>query len=308
MDSLIQRQSAVASTVLYHAKTLYLVVEDQIFDIILPGTIFAFSVVMAGPTLDLPEQKAWDFMLRAPAVAGWLWLLVFQVDIQNQRSEASIIEDTLNKPWRPIPSGRITPTQANRLYIASTIAVFFLSYYLQVLSILVFGLCLGIAYNELGGSDHSGVSRNLLCGIAYACFFTGALKIGLGPGVSMSALSLGWTLFNTLGMLATTIQMQDFRDEAGDRARGRRTIVTQLGRSGAISFTIIVVTFWSLFVPMGFMQSSWKVAGLPLIFGSMLVAMMSRSNRDKCEKMDRRSYNMWTLWLLSFYPLPLVLA
>jgi hypothetical protein len=43
----------------------------------------------------------------------WLWTHVLQTGVSNQSLSAD--EDIINKPWRPLPSKRVTPSQAKIL-------------------------------------------------------------------------------------------------------------------------------------------------------------------------------------------------
>jgi hypothetical protein len=65
----------------------------------------------------------------------------------------------------------------------------------------------------------------------------------------MSRAAGQWTLLVCWCILMTTIQTQEFRDEMGDRERGRRTLVTELGRERVLWTVYVAVTFWSLHVP-----------------------------------------------------------
>jgi 4-hydroxybenzoate polyprenyltransferase len=55
-----------------------------------------------------------------------------------------------------------------------------------------------------------------------------------------------WTFLICWCVLLTTIQTQEFRDEVGDKARGRKTMVTELGRTRGLWTVYVMVGFWSL--------------------------------------------------------------
>lgn len=170
-----------APSILYHAQTLFLFTSDQVLDTVIPGTIFGTFAAIAGPTLDLPAQSPVEIVQRLPVVWSWLWLMILQFCLQNQRHTNSIEEDAINKPWRPIPSGRIAQHNAALLLIGTYIVSGIISYHLDVLAIYLVWTALGTAYNDFGGGDHSGMSRNVFCGALFSCTFGGALSISLGP-------------------------------------------------------------------------------------------------------------------------------
>ncbi|KAJ3118236.1 hypothetical protein HDU96_002967 [Phlyctochytrium bullatum] len=244
--------TALLPTLLFHVRTLFLFTCDQILDTVLPGTAFSLFATLSGPTLDLPLQPPLAVLSRTPLIALWLWLAILVFCVQNQRGKGSIAEDKTNKPWRPIPAGRVTAAQASRLLWVATGVAAVLSYRLNVLGIFLVYLGLITAYNDYGGGNASGIVRNLFCGAGFSCYFGGALCIAVGPDAVVSPAAWKWTAVITLGVLMTTIQTQEFRDEAGDRARGRRTIVTELGRKWAMWTVVPTVAGWSVYVPVEF--------------------------------------------------------
>ncbi len=90
---------------------------------------------------------------RAPLVVLYNWgnLLIF--DLANQRTPESAEEDRINKPHRPLPTGRMTPLQARRLLLASLPVVLTINYFLGpwIETALLFTLTW--MYNDLGGGD-----------------------------------------------------------------------------------------------------------------------------------------------------------
>jgi 4-hydroxybenzoate polyprenyltransferase len=293
---------------LYHMQTLLLFTGDQLFDTVIPGSAFAIFAALSGHVLGLPEQPTLAILSRLPLVSGWLWLVVFQFCLQNQRN--SIEEDAINKPWRPMPSKRISRTQMTYLFASIYVMAAVVSYFLGVFPIFVVYTMLVITYNDLGGSDHSGTTRNLFCGAGFSCYFSGALSIAISPTGSIPIGYSGWkwTLLITHGVLATTIQTQELRDEAGDRARGRHTLVTELGRKGTLWTVIITVPFWSLYLPLGFFEGGWLTAVLPATLGGCLVATAFQAMYCGSNSLDRRMYKIWCLWMFGLCPLPILNA
>jgi 4-hydroxybenzoate polyprenyltransferase len=231
----------------YHLHTLLLFTYDQLFDIVIPGAIFGLSASLSGPTLSLPPQAPLTVFLRAPIVCAWLWLLILQFCLQNQCNEASLEEDAINKPWRPLPSHRITLADAKWLLMTAHLTAGVVSWYLGVSYPFLIWTALATLHNEYGGGDCSGFVRNIFCGAFFTCSFGGALTIALGDG-ELSDEAKRWTFLVCCCIVLTTIQTQEFRDEAGDRARGRKTLVTELGRVRALWTVHIAVIFWSLYV------------------------------------------------------------
>jgi 4-hydroxybenzoate polyprenyltransferase len=142
----------------------------------------------------------------------------------------------------------------------------FISWHLGVVPIFAPWSLLATGYNDFGGGDFSGISCNVFHGAFFICTFGGTLSIALGPH-SMSLPAWQWTFLVCLGIITTTIQTQDFRDEIGDRARGRLTIPISMGRKPALLTVIAAVAFWSVYAPLGFLTSDGRVAVLPIAVG-----------------------------------------
>lgn len=177
----------LVDTVLHpDVKSLYLFTCDQILDTVIPGTFFGILGALSGPILDLPSQWCLSVLVRAPAAALWLWFVILQFCVQNQRSPGSVAEDSINKPWRPIPSGRMTAGEAEKLLAVTHLVAGAYSYALGVFPIFLVYVCLITAYNDFGASNKSGLVRNLFCGAGFSCYFGGALSITIGPDVAMS--------------------------------------------------------------------------------------------------------------------------
>lgn len=243
-----KQQGSGLGRILYNLNTLLLFTYDQFFDTIIPGTMFGLLTTLSGPELSLAARPAVTVFLRTPAMVAWLWLIILQFCLQNQCSEGSWKEDAINKPWRPIPSKRITLSDAEWLLWTTRMVTGTASWYLGVWYPFLIWSALGVLYNDLGGSDRSGMVRNMFCGGFFTCSFGGALLIALDGG-EMSEAAGQWTLLVCWCILMTTIQTQEFRDELGDRKRGRRTLITELGRARALGTVYVAVTFWTWHVP-----------------------------------------------------------
>jgi 4-hydroxybenzoate polyprenyltransferase len=230
----------------YHTHTLLFFTHDQFFDTIIPGTLFSHLATLSGPSLALPAPNIPSSLLRTPLTTLWLWLIILQFCLQNQCSTSSPEEDLINKPWRPIPSRRISLTSAKKLLRCTHVVAGLASWYLGTFYPFVVWTALSTLYNDLGGSDRSGLVRNVFCGGFFTCSFGGAFMIALGPMGGISKAAVQWTVLVCWCILLTTIQTQESRDEVGDRARGRRTLVTELGRTRALWTVLGTVAFWSL--------------------------------------------------------------
>lgn len=296
--------NSLGPNIKFHARTLLLFTYDQILDTVIPGTAFGALAALSSSALNLPSQNSFSVLQRIPQASLWLWVVILQFCVQNQRSKASMQEDSVNKPWRPMPSHRMTSEQAERLLDVTNIIASALSYKLNVMQIFLVYTCLITLYNDYGGGNKSGIVRNMFCGAGFTCYFSGALSICIGSENTLSSAAWDWIATTAFGILATTIQTQDFRDEAGDKARGRHTLVTELGRKVAFWTVFVSVSFWSIYTPLRFFAVGSKTAILHVFFGGVLLVVATRAYRERNNRLDRTMYRVWCLWILSFCFLP----
>ena len=96
----------------------------------------------------------------------WIWLHLLQFNVANQVKAPN--EDRVNKPFRPIPAGRITVHNATilRWALVPICLVYSTLYSPQLTWISLTILCLTTWYNEHNG-DRESFSKNLLTAIMY---------------------------------------------------------------------------------------------------------------------------------------------
>jgi 4-hydroxybenzoate polyprenyltransferase len=202
--------------------TLWLFTRSDLKTIVIPSSIFGVLGGLPEAGLTIPTGDS-DFaiMRRLPLVVAWVWLVLLPFNIDNQRRAAAIDEDRANRPWRPLPSQRLTPDQAFTLMIACHIMALVYSCVVGGLPQSLVGILLGNLYNELGGADRSCVTKNALNALGYVTFTMGAVAVAACS--DLAPRSLEW--FAMLGaIIFSTVQMQDLPDIEGDAVRGRRTV------------------------------------------------------------------------------------
>jgi len=106
----------------------------------------------------------------------WVWFHQLLCNVSNQARSRD--EDKVNHPWRPLPSERISESQAVTLRWATVIFCIFLSsIYDQDLVLTTLGLvATTFTYDELGASG-TVVGKALCTAAGYASFEVGATTI-----------------------------------------------------------------------------------------------------------------------------------
>ncbi|KAK7757121.1 hypothetical protein SLS62_000668 [Diatrype stigma] len=286
----------LTSALLYHIYTLWLFTCNDLKTMVFPSTAFALF------NCGYMETQPAEFFFRLPNILLWTWVNLLAFTINNQHNALAIREDQLNKPWRPIPAGRLSAGTARKLgHFAYVLA--------QGTSVLAGGglvqssllSVLGYLYNELGG-DHGLVTRNVLNAAGFTSFASGALEVAWG-GVSVLTVRpmLSW-LGLIAAVVATTVHSQDMYDQEGDALAGRRTVPLVIGDRPARFSIAIAVACWSVVGPWYWMSG---LAGYFLL-GTLGAWVAWRTMRRTLVEEDKATFRIYNVWLVSMYSLPVL--
>lgn len=226
---------------------------------------------------------------------NWCFTLVF--DLSNQHGRESIEEDKLNKPWRPIPTGRATSDEARRAILVVAPVALALSYYLEVWTQGTVILILNWLYNDVKGGDE--LVRDPIISIAFSMF--NSVSIQITAGRELSELGVVWTGMRS-SVILTTMQVQDLKDQAGDKIRGRRTLPLFAGDRVSRMSIAVLVAFWTWACGYFWNLSlcSYHIPGL-----LALVVILRVIPRRTAEE-DARTWKWWCFWTVSLYFFPIL--
>lgn len=284
--------------------TLWLFTASDLMTFVFPQTAFGIFSALAGPLLTTNPSPTFSAVLwRIPHVASWTWINTLVFDLANQRLPGSVLEDRLNKPWRPLPAGRISQDQARHLLffaIPTSIVIIYWGIGATEETVLLF--CLTWMYNDLGGSDDSFLVRNLLIAVAYTLYGSGALRVACDhPSWTMNTNAVIWLIF--IGcIIFTTMHIQDLKDMEGDRAKDRKTAPLVLGGTCTRYILAFAVLFWS-FASSLYWRLDHRLFAALLVCGILLAARMVLLDGTVA---DRTTWKLWSYWLATLYALPLV--
>ncbi|KAF6241866.1 hypothetical protein HO173_000578 [Letharia columbiana] len=99
----------------YHGKTLWLFTASDIKSIVIPTMAFGLFSTLSGPVLGFEDVNPLYLVGRSMILFWWAWMNLLLLCINNQRKAEDIQEDRVNKAWRPLPSDRLTISQAEKL-------------------------------------------------------------------------------------------------------------------------------------------------------------------------------------------------
>lgn len=320
-------------------RAIHLLTCNDLKVIVLPHTLIGLLHASTGPllTTNALAPSLWTLILcRAPLVALWNFLNLLTFNLANQRLPASILEDSHNKPWRPIPAGLLSPNEARRLLLLFLLVGFGVSLLVtggawETLAMAV----MGYMYNDLDGGSESVVLRHGLNGCAFALhtyastmiaangdyysLFRAAFR-GFFTGehvekdvVTLTPLALRWLIVEGL-VVATTIHVMDLPDQEGDEKRGRRTLPLVVGEGnsriwlavGTVLWSLVGLWFWGILDGrLGLFSENGLVSvGICFIFCSLGVEIARRTLVFWDVDADEWTYKLWCGWLVLVYALP----
>ncbi|KAK0516270.1 hypothetical protein JMJ35_000873 [Cladonia borealis] len=282
--------------------TLWLFTESDFATFVIPDTAFGIFGALAGPLLTTNSSPHPGIILsRLPQVLLFNWANLLIFDLANQSHPTAVIEDALNKPWRPLPTGRITVTETRRLLLFALPVVLVVNWILGAWEETILLFALNWMYNDLEGGDQDFVTRNLILGVGFGLYNRGALRIACGGGHEITRLGYQWIALISC-VIFTTMQVQDMKDQEGDRARGRRTVPLILGDWTARWTIAVPVLTWSiicpLFLGLGFL-GYLATGGFGIVIAWRLLLLQN-------VQADQKTWKFWSAWIALLYLLPLL--
>ncbi|KAI0759410.1 UbiA prenyltransferase family-domain-containing protein [Trametes elegans] len=261
-----------------HIYTILLFTISDIKTVLFPVSAFAYATAPSRSVAHLLQSTS------------WVWVHQLMCNVSNQARSRT--EDAANKPWRPLPAGRMSEPQAVRLRWITVIMCLGLSAsYGTELVLVTFALVFTtIVYDELGLSGH--YLGKSFCNIGgYASLEVGATKIMAGTPHDLDHVSITAVCVSGL-LIFTTIQAQDFADVEGDCAFGRVTFPIYAPEMSRLA-TLVSVTGWSAAL-CWFWDVGPTCTALFTALGTC-VAVRFYCLRLACD--DKRTYVLYNIWL-----------
>lgn len=302
----IERTSASSSSLIHMLKAIctiaWFLSKDDLETFVFPNTLFGLCTALVGSDLVSHSSSRHEIIRRIPHVILFNWTNVIIFELANQRLPCSVKEDSLNKPWRVIPSGRLAPHNLRQALLFLIPVVLAINhFYLGVGSECALLTIISWLYNDLEGGETWATRDCLLAVVAGLCNIGSTKVISYTTASTPVVSTLGWIWVAIIsGITWTTMTVQDLKDVVGDRARrNRRTAPLVFGTMEVRWYLAIMITLWS-YICSWFWQS--KLAGLIVVAYGVYIAWRC----IKCDGYgpDRRTYEHWALWQVVLFTLP----
>ena len=158
-------------------------------------------------------------------------------------------------------------------------------------------------YNDLDGKEEHWLIRDALNAVGYVWCSVGIVSVirrGDGGGEGLSRT--GWVWCGIIcAVIASTIHVQDLRDQEGDKSVGRKTRPLAFGDTAA-RWSIVGAMMGWLCVCCGFWFVRWQVWVTEALLSGVVVSRLLWMREPIA---DATTYKLWGLWLSSLYVLPL---
>lgn len=202
--------------------------------------------------------------------------------------------DAINNPGRPIPSGRVSKTEAATFAAIALVAGLLLAFALSVLNLLIAVVAVGLMlyYNKFG--KKTGLAGNAVVSTNLAIPFIFGGAIG-GVNATLCVFAL---LAFLAGMGREVIK--GMADIAGDSKRGVRTLAVAKGlgiasKTGALFFVVAVLLST---VPIVLRMVSWLYVPIVLVCDAGFLYSAYSIVRDPSRRNAVTSKNQALAWML----------
>ena len=202
-----------------------------------------------------------------------------------------------------MPSRRMSETHAKWLmrclYPVAIVASLKLGGLKQCLTLIF----LGWWYNDLGGADHSCITRNFINACGFLSYASGATEVASRTELLGSPFKpIAWLWFFVIGAVVfTSVQTQDMYDQAGDGLRGRKTVPLVIGDDYARWSIAMAMAVWSVVCP-----TFWQLGPGTYALSMMTAAFVTvRTLTKRSVSADKLTFRIWNLWMVMLYLMPL---
>lgn len=217
-------------------------------------------------------------------------LFIYQFDISNQIH--GVEADKLDKPDRPIVSGLVSLEGASMRYNMLVVAYLTLGVLLNVFWWTLLWVVVTYFHNAQKG-DANWFTKNVLC-MGFGAFAQlGAAWCIIAP---LTTTAYCWVIVVSV-WLGITMPLQDFSDQAGDKASNRKTLPLLVGDStarkiviGIWAIAMLLVTTTLMFVSADSLLNISYILATIFIIGHLVI--MTRLWIYRTPKQDKLTYNL----------------
>ncbi|KAJ6478539.1 UbiA prenyltransferase family-domain-containing protein [Mycena vitilis] len=217
---------------------------------LIPGMMYTTAALRTSTEAQSSSHIAWSL---ASSFCYFL-LYIYSFDIANQIN--GVAEDRMNKPDRPLSSGRVSLQGAYTRWYITTAAYLLVSTAWGVLPWGTLWVVITVYTSFFGGDKHWFTKNLVFMSTGSLCLLHASWAL-VAP---LTAREWQWAL-TLSGVFGLVANVQDMRDVEGDRVAARRTLPIVLGDRNfrrAMAGIIAAAPFFCW--RMGFLHTSYSTA------------------------------------------------
>ncbi|KAJ7686495.1 UbiA prenyltransferase family-domain-containing protein [Mycena rosella] len=228
-------------------------------------------------------------------------LYIYSFDIANQIN--GVAEDRINKPDRPLSSGRVSLQGAYIRWYTTTAAHLLVSAALGVLPWGMLWVAITVYTSFCGGDKHWFTKNLVFMSVGSLCL----LHASWALVTPLTAREWRWAL-TLSGVFGVVANVQDMRDVDGDRVAGRRTLPILLGDLNFRRVMVIVIAATPFFCwHLEFFKISHLIVGYCAVGLAISVLYMAfRVYRGLDKTYDHQTYMILTYIYCGCIALPML--
>ncbi|KAJ7220620.1 UbiA prenyltransferase family-domain-containing protein [Mycena pura] len=247
---------------------------------LIPGMMYTVAAIRA-----LDSTLSADHIARSLGRSLiYFFLYIYAFDIANQIN--GVAEDRVNKPDRPIPSGRCSVKGAYIRWYATSAAHLALGAAWGVLPWTALWVFITVYTSFYGGDKHWTTKNLLFMSTGSLCL----LQASWGLVAPITARETRWAvlLSAVFGIVAS---VQDMRDVEGDKVAGRRTLPIVLGGSFRWVMAAVICAAPLICWQLEFLRYSQMLVGYcGAVLALAMFYMAYRVVRGYSRKYDHKTY------------------
>jgi|GEM_PF-3512982 len=202
-------------------------VEDQIELVV---SIIAAAIIANGSLYFQDIQK--PILVVLFGLCSLTGVIVF-----NQYHDIEV--DRINKPYRPLPAGKIKKETALKIVFLSYLVSLIISLYLGLIYIILalINILLGVTYSQPSiGTRRNVILSTILVSIGYAI-----LSFIMGWSIYKPLIAIPWWFVAFLFVTDVgEVLTKDYRDIKGDKKHNRITLPVKYGRETAVVVNTLI--------------------------------------------------------------------
>jgi geranylgeranylglycerol-phosphate geranylgeranyltransferase len=210
--------------------------------------------------------------------------------------------DSINEPFRPIPSGTVNEREALAFVFMLSVVGFIFSYFTSILCLAVALVSWIVVVTYVTVGKQSGLPGNFLVSTCVAIPFI------YGSIIVLNSVHLSVLLFTLMAFLSNTGReiTKGIVDVKGDKAEGIRTLAVSYGEKNAAVVAVLFYVFAVALTPLTWLLNLVSIWFIPLVLVTDIglvtcsILLLRQPSRENARKIKRIVLYLFVVGLLAY--------